>query len=88
MKTCGINTNRELTENFLLTLASRIKDTQSVIVLVAEKNGQFTNHQANFDDVPWATVAGNLAAIQHDILVNKLVWTATAIDGGELPEEE
>lgn len=79
--------NRRSTENYLLTLASRLGATRGVIIVVAENDGRFTNHQANFDDVPWANFAGNLAAVEHDILNNKLVWEPVQVDGSELPEE-
>jgi hypothetical protein len=75
------------TENYLLTLASRLSNVKAVVVLVAEADGRFTNHQANLGDVPWANIAGNLAAIEHDILNNKLRWEPVQVDGSEIPEE-
>jgi len=79
---------RELTQNYLLTLASRLDKVGSVVVVVAEPDGRYSNHQANFDNVPWANVAGNLAAVEHDILNNKLSWCAVNVDGSELEEED
>jgi uncharacterized protein with HEPN domain len=79
--------HRESTETYLLTLTSRLSTVKSVVVVVAEADGRFTNHQANFDEVPWATVAGNLAAVEHDILNNKLVWEAVQVDGSDSTDE-
>lgn len=81
--------DREYTENYLLTLASRIKDVKSVVVVVAEKDGRYTNHQADFDEgASWVNTVGNLQAVAHDILNNKVAWHAVAVDGSELPDEE
>jgi hypothetical protein len=81
-------TEREKTENYLLTLASRLGDIKGVVVLVIENDDRYTNHQANYDNVPWANVAGNLALVQNDILSNKLSWTPVQLDGSAIEEEE
>lgn len=78
-----LQSERSTTENYLLTLASRLSNTQGVVVIVAEADGRFTNHQANFGELPWVTVAGNVAAVQHDILSNKVSWEPVNIDGSD-----
>ena len=76
------------TENYLLTLASRLRNVKAVVVLVAEADGRFTHHNANMGDVSWANIAGNLAAIEHDILNNRLVWEQVQVDGSEITDED
>lgn len=79
---------RLATESYLLALASRLSSVKCVVVLAMEDDGRFTNYQANYCDVPWANVAGNLAAIQLDMLANKLHWEGVALDGSPIKEEE
>lgn len=77
---------RKRTEDYLLTLASRLDSVKGIVVMVVEDDDRYTNHQANYEDVPWANVAGNLSAIQLDMLVNKLSWTGVALDGTPIEE--
>ena len=79
--------NRIETENWLLTLASRLNKVESVVVVVAEEDGRFTHHQANYGDMSWVTMVGNLTAIQHDILTNKVSWAPVNSDGTEQDDE-
>lgn len=69
------------TETYLLTLLSRLKEVDAVIIMVVEKGGRVHHHQANYGDVHVATLAGNIEVIKHDIISRGLVWSATNPDG-------
>jgi hypothetical protein len=82
-----VATERIITENYLLTLASRLSGVRCVVVLVEEADGVFSHHKAKFsNEGSWINAIGNLQALSHDILTTGVVWNACNPDGTDIDE--
>ncbi len=81
-------TERLVSENYLLTLASRLSEVKCIVVLVEESDGVFSHHKAKFTDASsWINAVGNLQALSHDILTTGVVWNPCNPDGTDLEED-
>lgn len=80
---------RESSQTYLLTLASRLPNVKMLVVLVEEANGEFSYHRAKFSEHgTWINVIGNMTALAHDIMAKQVVWTPCNQDGTDLEEDE
>lgn len=82
-----MTTEYESTENYLLTLASRLKSRQvrSVVIVIEEHDKTITNHVAKFThDTSWINIVGGLYAVLQDLVAAKVSWGICNADGSDV----
>lgn len=76
--------NRFDTENYLLTLASRLVNARAVVVVVEENDGTISYHASKFSDSSmWAGMIGGLYSVLHGLVNGKMVWAPCNPDGSD-----